>query len=173
MDQKQGEKNLAPGNEPEGLLRRSETPIFQVEEEAVKETAEVSQPVEGVKPAEVKSGLLPRPKKIKKTAVIPPPARDELTLQVEKLLADGLKDTYEKLSPIAQQEFKLKGEQTAAKIREMMRSAKVKVKKIFRLIIEWLMLLPSVNHFFLEQEAKIKTDKIIALKKQDDERIRI
>ena len=79
-------------------------------------------------------------------------------------MEDGLNDSYQRLSPVAKQEFKLKGEQTASQIRELLKSAHVKVKKILRLILDWLRMLPGVNHFFLEQEAKIKTDKIIALK---------
>jgi hypothetical protein len=35
------------------------------------------------------------------------------------------------------------------------------VKKILALIRDWLKLIPGVNRFFLEQEAKIKTDKIL------------
>ena len=86
-------------------------------------------------------------------------------------MSEGLEDAYQKLPPIAQQEFKLKGEQTAGLIRELMRSTKIKVKKIFQLIADWLSLLPNINHFFLEQEAKIKTDKIIKLKKQEAEKL--
>jgi len=79
-------------------------------------------------------------------------------------MEEGLNDSYQRLSPVAKQEFKLKGEQAASQIRELLKSARVKVKKILRLILDWLRILPGVNHFFLEQEAKIKTDKIIALK---------
>lgn len=93
------------------------------------------------------------------------PQRDATTLKIEKILEEGLQEPYEKLSPVARQEFKLKGEETATKIRELLNAARVKAKKIVRLIIEWLALLPGVNRFFLEQEAKIKTDHILALKK--------
>jgi len=89
-----------------------------------------------------------------------------LAERVEKILEDGLREPYEKLSPVAKQEFKVKGEETAAKIAELLDRAKIQVKKIFRLILEWLLLLPGLNRFFLEQEAKIKTDKIFALKRQ-------
>ena len=95
-----------------------------------------------------------------------PQVRDELTIKIEKVLEEGLGDSFQRLSPIAKQEFKIKGEETANKIRELMNSAKIKVKKIIRLILEWLKMLPGVNHFFLEQEAKIKTDKILQLKEQ-------
>jgi hypothetical protein len=47
-----------------------------------------------------------------------------------------------------------------------MDSAKFKVKAIVDLIKKWLAIIPGVNKFFLEQEAKIKTDQIIALKQK-------
>ena len=92
------------------------------------------------------------------------PAKDAVMVKIEKIMEEGLNDSYQRLSPVAKQEFKLKGEQTASQIRELLKSTHVKVKKVLRLILDWLRMLPGVNHFFLEQEAKIKTDKIIALK---------
>ncbi|MDP2684005.1 MAG: hypothetical protein Q8P20_03010 [bacterium] len=97
-----------------------------------------------------------------------PQVRDEVTVKVEKIMEEGLADAFREMTPIQQQEFKIKGEKTAIEIRNVLRSGKVKIKKIFRLLIEWLKLLPGVNHFFLEQEAKIKADKIISLKKIDN-----
>ena len=94
-----------------------------------------------------------------------PQVRDEVTVKIEKILEDGVGDAYSRLSPIQKQEFKIKGEAVAKQIREMLRSTHFKVKKILRLILEWLKMLPGVNRFFLEQEAKIKTDRIIALTK--------
>lgn len=93
------------------------------------------------------------------------PSHDPLTLRVEKILEENVGEAYSRLSPIAQQEFKLKGEVTAQKIAELLKATHVKVKKIFSLILEWLRMLPGVNRFFLEQEAKIKTDRIMALYK--------
>ncbi|MFH1790279.1 MAG: hypothetical protein ABH832_04415 [bacterium] len=92
------------------------------------------------------------------------PKQDETTQKIEKIMEEGLGDAYSRLSPIAKQEFKLKGEQTAIKISQVLKSTHVTVKKILKLIIEWLRMLPGINKFFLEQEAKIKTDKILALK---------
>lgn len=92
-----------------------------------------------------------------------PMVRDKITVEVEHIMEEGLKDAYRELTPVQQQQFKIKGEETAWKIRELLRATHVKVKKIFELLIEWLKMLPGINRFFLEQEAKIKTDKIIAL----------
>ena len=122
-------------------------------------SAEASAPV-----TETVEGWRARLHKPKKQPVAVPQVRDKLTVQLEKIMEEGLKDAFQVLTPVQKQEFKIKGEETARKIRDLLRHAHVKVKKIFRLILEWLRLLPGVNRFFLEQEAKIKADKIIALK---------
>lgn len=93
-------------------------------------------------------------------------SKDETTIKVEKIMEEDLKEIFQTLSPIQKQEFKLKGETTATKIRQLLKSSHVKAKKIFELIVEWLKILPGINRFFLEQEAKIKTDKLVALKRQ-------
>ena len=105
--------------------------------------------------------------KIRRAPTSIPSARDPITIKVEKIMEEGLNEAYSRLSPIAQQEFKLKGEETAYKITELLKSAHVQVKKIFRLLLDWLKMLPGVNRFFLEQEAKIKTDKIIMLNNKE------
>lgn len=109
----------------------------------------------------LKSKLV-KPKGKKQKAI--PQVRDEVTIRVEQIMQDGLEDAFLELSPIEQQEFKIKGEQTALEIRTLLRSTHVKVKKVFQLIVEWLKMLPGINRFYLMQEAKIKTDKLIAMK---------
>ncbi|PIZ96300.1 MAG: hypothetical protein COX80_01830 [Candidatus Magasanikbacteria bacterium CG_4_10_14_0_2_um_filter_33_14] len=103
----------------------------------------------------------------KKTNVIPI-VKDEMTLRIEKVMEAGLEDAFKALTPLQKQEFKIKGEQTAWKIRQLLKKTKVKIKEIFKLLLEWLKILPGVNKFFLEQEAKIKADKILSLKKTTD-----
>jgi len=98
----------------------------------------------------------------KKSAPIPQ-VRDEITLQVEKIMAKGLDDIYKELDPIKKQEFKIRGEEIALEIRDLLRATKINLKKIFGLLFEWLKILPGVNKFFLEQDAKIKADLIFAL----------
>lgn len=84
--------------------------------------------------------------------------------EIDKILAEGLHEVFIKMSPEKQKEFKMVGEETIGKISILLDSAKVKVSKIISLIKKWLHIIPGVNHFFLEQEAKIKADKIIKLK---------
>lgn len=83
---------------------------------------------------------------------------------IENILAEDLNDVYFNLPTDKKEIFKAKGEETAREIDKLLNEAKLQVKKIWRLIKDWLMLIPEVNKFFLEQEVKIKTDKIIRLK---------
>lgn len=83
---------------------------------------------------------------------------------IENVLARDLEDEFVKMSPEDQKEFKEKGEETAAKINILLEKAKANVGKIVKLIRKWLAMIPGVNKFFLEKEAKIKADEIIRLK---------
>jgi hypothetical protein len=85
--------------------------------------------------------------------------------QIDQILADGLEEAFLGLPPDKQAAFKTEGELTAKKINTLLSQAKVKLRKIVDLIRRWLSIIPGVNKFFLEQEAKIKADKIIKLKK--------
>jgi len=88
--------------------------------------------------------------------------------QIEHIMAKDLEKIYLNLSPAKQKEFKIKGEQTAGEINKLLNKVKVKAKEIVRLIIKWLSLIPGVNKFFLEQEAKIKADEILRLKEKNN-----
>lgn len=92
-----------------------------------------------------------------------PSVRDPFTLQIEKIMEEDLGDVFLALTPVQKQQFKIKGEETAKKIQHILRTTKVKLGKIIKLIFEWLKILPGVNRFFLEQEAKIKAEKILTL----------
>ncbi len=89
--------------------------------------------------------------------------RDPLTLEVEEILSHDLGSMYATLTPQQQLVFKQEGEQVAAKLRVMLEQVKVHARSILDLIRRWLKLIPGVNKFFLEQEAKIKADKVLAL----------
>lgn len=84
---------------------------------------------------------------------------------IENILADGLDQVFLQMSPQEQANFKAEGEKAATKISVLLGKAKVGVAKLVVLIRRWLALIPHVNKFFLEQEAKIKADKILKMKK--------
>jgi hypothetical protein len=89
--------------------------------------------------------------------------KDETLIRVEKIMEKDLGSFYTTLPPAAQSLFKKKGEEAANEISAMIRSFKVKVGKVLRLIRDWLHTIPGVNRYFLEQEAKIKTDLIMEM----------
>lgn len=97
----------------------------------------------------------------------PPPApavKTVLRQEIEDVLTENLVEIYQQMPPEKQVEFKRVGEETAGKIEVLVRQIKVQVHKILELIKNWLRFIPGVSRFFLEQEAKIKTDKILALR---------
>ena len=89
--------------------------------------------------------------------------KSEFLLEIENILADDLGETYANMEPSLRIRFKLKGEEVARKIEEIALVSKAKIKQILNWIKEWLKMVPGVNRFFLEQEAKIKTDKIMGV----------
>ena len=84
--------------------------------------------------------------------------------QVENILAEGLEDIYLSLTQEEKKEFKRTGEETAVKINKLLTKVKVNIGAIVKLIRKWLALIPGLNKYFLDQEAKIRADKIIKMK---------
>lgn len=131
-------------------------------------TAESFETKESIKTTEVGpteekfSGLPPAPAAAVQLSQIKP-VKDKDLIAVENILSENLAEAFMQLSPKKQQEFKEEGEKVANTIWQMVESAKIQVRKVITLIKDWLKKLPGLNKFFLEQETKIKTDKIIAL----------
>lgn len=90
--------------------------------------------------------------------------QDKRAREIDNILATGLNDIFLKMNQQEQVIFKKVGEETVVKINTLLLETKVKVHKIVDLIKKWLKLIPGINKFFLEQEAKIKTDQIVKIK---------
>jgi len=155
---------------PEDIIKKIETalpekpgaaPEKEISPEALAERrfeAAPSHPEE-IKPAE-RTGEAVRP--------APAPAKTLQQIreeQIDEILADGLEEAFLKMAPKQQMAFKAEGERTAKKINQLLNKARISLKKIVDLIRRWLLLVPGVNKFFLEQEAKIKADRIVKLKR--------
>lgn len=89
------------------------------------------------------------------------PGKDQFLQDIESALSEGLEDIYRQLPPDRRKIFKTRGEKLAEEIRGLLVAAKAEAKRIFQMIMDWLKTLPGVSRFYLEQEAKIKTDKIL------------
>ena len=86
---------------------------------------------------------------------------------VEAILEDDLEELYFSMNEQQQEKFKKKGEQTASQIVKLIKAGKATFRKIFKLILSWLKFIPGVNKYFLEQEAKIKSDRVLELSKEE------
>ncbi|MBT4722699.1 hypothetical protein HN958_00855 [Candidatus Falkowbacteria bacterium] len=93
-----------------------------------------------------------------------PSVKSQDQVEIEKIMSEGLGDIYSELPSNRKAEFKEKGEVAANKIEKILNSTKVQFGKIVGLIKKWLSMLPGVNKFFLEQESKIKADRIVDYK---------
>ena len=146
-------KSMGSGASPE-------TPVFVPEKESLPESSmakEVPAPIESAEPALSETPSVPSRAK-------PVAAKSPLAENIENILAEDLTEVYRALSPQSQAVLKAKGEETATKIEKLLEAAKVNARKIVALIHKWLKLIPGVNRYFLEQESKIKADKILKLK---------
>lgn len=84
--------------------------------------------------------------------------------EIEDVMSEGLTEAYMAMSTSQKLEFKKTGEMTAKQINVLLSQIKINMKKILHLLKKWLMLIPGINKYYLEQEAKIKTDKIIKIR---------
>lgn len=94
------------------------------------------------------------------------PVRSKTPLRedIEEALSDGLRAAYAALTPQQQAAFREHAERLAAMIEGMITSGKFDVKLVHDRVVAWLKLIPKANVFFLTQEAKVKTDAILALR---------
>ena len=100
------------------------------------------------------------------------PVKHPVLKDVEDLLSEDLTDLYLGLPDDQKLIFKQNGEEVAGKIKTMILLGKIKAKKVFDLIRDWLKIVPGINRFFLEQEVKIKTDKILKYA-EEQEKIKV
>lgn len=133
---------------------------------AVESRAETAAPAMG---ADVRAEAAPAPAKetapAAKAAAVPamPEQKDKYRVRVERVLEQNLWDLYFALPQGAREKFKAQGEAAAAALRTAIESKRVKPSQVLKPVLKWLKTIPKVNPYFLEQEAKIKTDQIMAL----------
>jgi hypothetical protein len=113
-------------------------------------------PVEVISPEKNVSGVLP-------SAVSQASAQN--IADIERILEEDLSEIYFQLPESDKARFRVKGEETAREISTLLSATTIKLKKIIDAIRSWLKLIPGISRFFLEQEAKIKADRLLQLHK--------
>lgn len=86
--------------------------------------------------------------------------------EIEDVLSDGLSALYQSMTPDEQRKFRAAGEVAAATIEELLITFKATARKVLDIIRSWLAMIPRVNAFFLEQESKLKADKILSVQRR-------
>jgi len=159
---------MANGNLPE--IQPVRTPETGVEKRESKESlpASTEKPRSPEAPAAAAEKAPAAPPAAPPRPVAPP--KDANLVRIERALEANLGDVYVSLPKNVRLRFKLKGEETAIKINRMMERAKLNAKAVLKLIRSWLKLIPGVNRYFLEQEAKIKTDRMALIARERREK---
>jgi len=143
-----------PKHTPEKILEREKT--------IETEKAEPSPDRPDSKKEQIAStSVRPTTGSLKQVAVQP---KTELRRNIESILSENIGEAFNSMNDQQKKEFRQGGEEVASKIEQILQQVKVRAKEVVKLIRKWLSLIPGVNKFFLAQEAKIKTDKILALK---------
>lgn len=150
---------ISPQSVPAELGSEGEKAI-EKKEEAPVESAEAAEVSVAVRPA------APAPP-LREVALPLSAAKKSDELQaIEEILEEDLEEAYWQMPPKMREQFKKRGEDTAKKIERLVRAVHLNILKVLRLLQKWLSIIPHVNTFFLEQEAKIKADKLIALHRE-------
>ncbi|MFH1173332.1 MAG: hypothetical protein V1692_02270, partial [bacterium] len=151
-----------PFKKVDSLYRKETGPILEPSREAVLDRQQEIKPETSSESAVGKELTESQPRETTAPAVsnilAEPVVKSPARQQIESILGEDLAGIYNDLPRPLQQEFKLKGEETANNIAALLQKTRVKVKEIINLIRQWLKLIPGINRFFLEQEAKIKAD---------------
>src|SRR3989304_5206284 len=92
-----------------------------------------------------------------------PIQKSPLLLEIESIMEENLREIYQNMPDELKLRFNSEGEKTAGEINNLMQSLKATTKKLIEALKKWLLIIPGINKFFLEQEAKIKADKIMAI----------
>ncbi|MBT4849816.1 hypothetical protein HON36_03110 [Candidatus Parcubacteria bacterium] len=98
---------------------------------------------------------------------VPQPADPGEVKNIESVLSQDMENAFLTMDAATQAQFKIKGEETSQKIAILMRQTGVKVKQVIILIFDWLKIIPRVNKFYIEQEAKIKAEAILKMYKKE------
>jgi len=166
----------------------------QKKEEKLKETIAEGTETQEISKVEVpeaeKERLEPRPEEVEKVEekkveemkeeekeAAPPPAAaapapapvDTELKDIQNVMQENIIELYSQMPPAEQKKFKEEGVRTAQNIKTLLGQVKVNVKKIVELLRRWLSRLPGINKYFLEQESKIKLDKLLAIKKEKEQ----
>lgn len=87
--------------------------------------------------------------------------------RLRQILSEDMTELLVQLPADKKREVQAEGLKTIEQIQVLLRQTHLQIRKIFQLIWQWLKRIPGLNRFFLEQEAKKKTEEILELEEEN------
>jgi hypothetical protein len=94
--------------------------------------------------------------------------------EIEGILSEDLGKIYKTLPPKVKPQFKQRGEEIAAwclaAIRKEPMKDRFSPERLYGRVLEWLSLIPDASKLYLNQEAKVKSDLVLARLEEQERR---
>lgn len=156
---------------PEGAPVIGVQPVERTPSTAPEQREQAAQQEQEQNQLEVTTGERPQPERDTRrpARAVPqaPTIQQAVQKDIENILSEDLGDLYRTMTPEQQKKFRTRGEEIAAKVTQLVLTAKARFRDIWSLVRAWLGMIPGVNKLFLEQESKIKTDQLIKYAQED------
>ena len=88
--------------------------------------------------------------------------------RLRRILSEDMTELMAPLSTDKKQEVQAEGLKAIQKLQLLLRRTHLRFRQVLQLIWHWLKRIPGINRFFLEQEAKKKTEEILEFKEELD-----
>lgn len=88
-------------------------------------------------------------------------SKDATHMVIERVLEDGLRDTFFALPTERRQAFRDAGEKLASQIRALVGQKNVRPRLVQRQVERWLRIIPQVDANYLTQASVIKTGRLL------------
>jgi hypothetical protein len=151
-------------DEHKALPTEEERPDQEVQEDEAIQRKEREQAAKEIEAHKDEQGTLSGLEKVQAAQA----NKSQDVIVVEGIMSEGLEEQFKALSPQEQAAFKQAGEQAAQEVATLLDQAKVQFKKILEVLRKWLGMLPRTNKYHLEQESKIKLDKLLKYKNEQE-----
>ncbi|MFH1171291.1 MAG: hypothetical protein V1778_02005 [bacterium] len=152
---------------PERITSPEISPTLPPSAERLPSTEAAPHPSEEHRGESIAENAPTTPQTVRPAVMAPTQPRDRFLREVEEILTTDLGDTYAGMDPLSQREFKEEGERAAHQIRGLLSETRLRIHKILKILTSWLRMIPGVSRLFVEQEAKITTDRLLALRRRE------
>lgn len=125
---------------------------------------EQAEKVETLQPKKQEEAPLPTGKKaVSNKDDVVSKEKTQTRKKIEAIMQEDVRELYQSMNAEEQEKFRDKGMEVGNKIEILITTFKAKARNLLKLLMGWLLLVPKANKYYLEQEAKKKTEELIEL----------